>query len=255
MKSLSNFLTEAMMDVNSTGGEVNGVEILGRNVNIDIKGNVVNVEPNGKGACVFLNGNKAKEMDLTLNLKDITSIQIDGGNVRNIRIKTNGVIVRSVEISNVAKCDTIDLSEITIDGFLFMEVCKGVKTFIGPRGQWVGSISRCVNLQTLDLSAADSIGVEKANVSHVKIVKNKALKDIKVPENSFGQHEIDMSAEDLVKGGLKNVKGVIWCAGKEAIVALNSLGPKKFDATGALKKPYSQWKYIKDGKLSVPTAQ
>lgn len=254
MKSLSEYITEAMLGVNSEGGMVNGVEVLGRDVDIDIEGTIINVEPKSNNACVFLNGGKAKEIDLTLNLKDAAGVQIDGGNAKNINIKSTGVAVRRVDVLNVTKCDTVDLSELTVDGFVFMDTCKGVKTFIGPRGQFVGSISKNVNLQTLDLSAADSIGVEKATLSQLKIDKNRALKDLRLPEDSFGQHDItDFTADDIVKAGLKNVKGRIYCADKEVIFEPGTIDDKNFDTSGALKTPYRDYKYLKNGRLSTPT--
>lgn len=253
MKSLASFIFEAMMDANSEGGIVNGIEILGRDVDIDIDGSTVNVEPKSNRACIFLNGNKAKDMDLVLNLKDPTGVQIDGGNVKSINIETTGAPANSFYFSNVTKCDTIDLSKATVDGVIMLDTCKGVKTFVGPQGQFTGAIRKNANLQTLDLSAADSIGVNN-QVSNMSIDHNKALKNIRMPQKTTGNVTIDcFTPEELVKAGLKTVEGTLYCADKAAIFEPGKLGKSNFGADGGLKPAYKDWKYLKNGKLTVPT--
>ncbi len=260
MKDLFEAVRNEILDINEAAQTLAcGAVVDGTDVDIKIKGDNITVSAKGSHPIVYIRGEKAKALNMSINAKDKIAVSIKGSSLTAINLSTSGTIgglyLGGDSHTDLPKCATIDLSDVTIDGILDCYGNKGIKTLIGPKGVFAGQVSRNVNLESLDLSNADSLN-PNVDTAYFRCEKNKKLKNLKLPETAYGQCNFDtFLAPELVQAGLKNLGGakpIIFAAEKSALLRKGGFDAMHYDKSGALKKPYQGWFELDNGNLDQP---
>lgn len=260
MKNLFEAVRNEMLGINEAAQSLAcGAVVDGTDVDIKIKGDDISVSAKGAHPVVYIRGEKAKALNMSINAKDKIVVSIKGSNLTSINLSSSGTIGRiclgGESPTDLPKCATIDLSDVTLDGVLDCYGNKGIKTLIGPKGPYAGQVSRCVNLESLDLSNANSLNPNDAT-AYFRCEKNKKLKNLRLPATAFGQCNFDtFTAQEIVSAGLKNLGGskpIIFAANKTAILSKGGLDAMHYDKSGNLKKPYQGWYELDNGNLNQP---